>query len=242
MKKILYFLTCIIIVNVACGTSNVTPAVDSNTLQTAIVNTAIAALNLTQTASVPTNTLAPTNTPEPINTPIPSATPNLNLVSAGTYLVGVDIQPGFYKGVTGGDILDSCYWARLSDLSGSVSGILANDNSIGQFYVEIKQTDYAFETGCRMERLENLPEPISEFPTKIAPGTYLVGREIQPGIYKGQAGSDILESCYWVRLSNVAGEFDAILANDNAVGQYYVQVSQSDFAVTTACELEWVSN
>jgi len=51
-----------------------------------------------------------------------------------------------------------------------------------------------------------------------------------------------MESCYWGRLSNVAGGLDSILANDNAVGQFYVQVAGSDFALKTGCELERVGN
>jgi hypothetical protein len=71
---------------------------------------------------------------------------------------------------------------------------------------------------------------------------YIVGRDIQAGTYKGQAGTDITTSCYWGRLSNVAGGFDSILANDNAVGQFYVQVAGSDFALKTGCELERVGD
>jgi hypothetical protein len=71
---------------------------------------------------------------------------------------------------------------------------------------------------------------------------YLVGRDIQPGTYKGEAGADFADSCYWARLSNVAGELDGILANDNATGQFYVQVAASDFALSTGCQLERVGD
>jgi tetratricopeptide (TPR) repeat protein len=75
----------------------------------------------------------------------------------------------------------------------------------------------------------------------IRPGTYIVGKDIQPGTYKGQAGSDIMNSCYWARLSNVSGD-DDIIANDNATGQFYVQIKSSDFALQTRCELERIGN
>jgi hypothetical protein len=42
----------------------------------------------------------------------------------------------------------------------------------------------------------------------------------------------------WARLSDVRGEISSIIANDNAIGQYYVQVTPSDFALETACDLE----
>ncbi len=251
MKKILYALTCTIIITVACGTSStpISPAFDPNIMQTVIAGTALAAQNQTQIVGVstetpmPMNSPLPTSSPIPTNPPIPTVPPNQNLIKPGTYLVGTDIQVGIYKGRVGAGIFDTCYWQRLKDLSGQLEGILANDNGIGQYYVEIRQGDYAFMTACEIERLDSLPEPIAEFPVKILPGTYLVGREIKAGTYKGQqVGNDIMSSCYWARLSNVAGEFDAIIANENAVGQFYLQVAASDFALTTACELERVGD
>lgn len=213
------------------------------------------ALERTAEASRPTATLRPTNTPKPTNTPRatntprptntplpPTATPDPNLVRPGTYIIGTDIQPGIYRGQAGYDLFASCYWARLKDLSGSLDAVLASDNSIGQFYVGIKESDYAFETKCELRFLPSLPEPPAEFPQRIMPGTYLVGIDIQPGTYKGQAGTEITESCYWARLRNVSGELGAIIANDNATGQFYVQVRPSDFALMTKCELERVGD
>lgn len=73
----------------------------------------------------------------------------------GTYIVGKDIQPGTYQGQAGDDILGSCYWARLSGLDGELGSILANTNAIGQFYVKVKATDYAFQTACTLERVDD---------------------------------------------------------------------------------------
>lgn len=188
---------------------------------------------------LPTNT----STPKPTNTPLPpTSTPDPNFIKQGAYLVGIDIQPGIYRGEVGTDFMDSCYWNRLKDLSGSLDAIIANDNSIGQFYVQISESDYAFETACDMYRLDPLPQPPDVFPTTIDPGMYLVGIDIQSGTYKGQAGEGIMDSCYWARLSNVAGGMDGILANANANGQFYVEVRASDFALATACELERVGD
>lgn len=186
-------------------------------------------------------TVAPTNTPVPTSTPLPTETPDPNLVNPGTYLVNADIQPGIYKGGAGSGLFTSCYWERLKDLTGSFDAILANDNATGQFYVEVKNTDYALKTDCELLRLDPIPEHTGEFPKVITTGTYLVGYDIQSGTYKGQAGSDFSSSCYWERLGSVAGGFDSILANDNATGQFYVQVLPSDFALKTGCDLEWVS-
>jgi hypothetical protein len=77
--------------------------------------------------------------------PVPATTS----FGEGTWLVNVDIAPGTYRTQVDGDgIWDSCYWARLSDLSGELDAILANENVSGQGLVTIEPTDVAFETGC----------------------------------------------------------------------------------------------
>lgn len=184
---------------------------------------------------LPTETTLPA-TAEPA-TVAPTAVPATQVFAPGTYLVGTDIQPGIYRGEAGEGIFESCYWARLSDLSGSFDAIVANDNAIGQFYIEVKASDAALEIECELVALDSLPAPQGDLPQTIEPGMYLVGRDILPGTYRGEAGSDILESCYWARLNDVSGETDAILANDNAVGQYFVEVAPSDFALKTECQL-----
>jgi hypothetical protein len=40
----------------------------------------------------------------------------------------------------------------------------------------------------------------------------------------------------------VSGGFDAIIANDNTDGQFYIQVNESDFALSTSCEVELVGD
>ena len=197
--------------------------------------------------TVPTETAIPepTSTPTPkppTNTPTPkppTATPVLGLFGPGTYLVGDDIQPGIYWGMGGEGIIGSCYWARLSNLSGEFDALIANENSVGQFYIEIKDTDEAFETACEIIQLEYAPVPETES-FYDQPWNVLVGRDIQPGRYRGKAGADIMDSCYWARLRNVTGEFDSLIANDNATGQFFIQVGEGDFALHTGCELELV--
>jgi len=182
------------------------------------------------------------STTVPTVPPQPTETVNPNLLSAGTYIVGSDIQPGLYIGQAGIGLFDSCYWERLSDLSGEFSAILANDNSEGQFYIEVRDTDFALEVSCNVLYLETVPVPALEFPLEIGVGTYLVGIDIQPGTYRGEAGADITESCYWERLKHLSGDLSAIIANDNAQGQFYVQISSSDYAFSTHCDLSRVGD
>jgi hypothetical protein len=212
----------IFLLTLACGTSStVAPTADSE-------------IGKVESVQVETKAV-PTEIP-----PVPTNTINPNLIEPGTYIVGTDIKPGYYYGLAGIDFGDSCYWERLKDLSGNLDSILANNNASGQFYIEVLESDSALKTDCQLTYLSSLPEPVTEFPQNIKPGIYLVGIEIQPGKYKGQAGTDITESCYWERLKDLKGSLNSILANDNAQGQYYVQVSPNDFALNTGCDLEWV--
>ena len=187
-------------------------------------------------APVPTQE-EPTEVPV-ADTPAPTAIPEVGgLVKGGTHLVGTDIQPGIYVGMAGYEFGEWCYWARLSNLTGS-DDILANDNAKGLFYVEVLPGDKALETACELVPIEQVPAR-NEFLTLLSPGTYLVGRDIEPGVYRGEAGHEFGEWCYWARLQNVNGD-DDILANDNAEGQFFVEVLPTDFALNVGCEVEKV--
>jgi hypothetical protein len=61
----------------------------------------------------------------------------------GTYQVGVHIEPGTYR--ADGDI--QCYWARLSNFSQEIEGIITNGNNPA--IIEISAADAGFTTfGC----------------------------------------------------------------------------------------------
>ena len=167
---------------------------------------------------------------------LPRPTPDSS-VGPGTLRVGEDIAPGIYAGRAGTDILNSCYWARLEGVSGDLDDIIANRNAIGQFYVEVLETDAYLEIDCKATPLADWTVPNPRL-VNLGPGMYIVGRDIDAGTYQGEAGEDILDSCYWARLNGVTGTVDDILANNNANGPFYVEVETSDFALTTDCELQ----
>ena len=189
--------------------------------------------------SPPSNAKTSTPRPTAIDTSTPTPSPKLGF-GPGTFQVNIDIQPGIYVGKAGTGLLDSCYWERLSGVSGEFSDLIANGNAIGQFYIEVLSTDKYFKIGCDITPLNEWAEPTGTL-SEIGPGMYLVGREIVPGTYRGEAGTGVLDSCYWERLSGVSGEFSDIIANDNAIGSYFVSIEDSDFALYTSCELELVA-
>ena len=183
---------------------------------------------------LPTETpVEPTATSFPASTPKPTETPSIR---PGTYAVGQDIDPGTYVGIAGTGVLDTCYWARLQGVSGALDDILANDNAMGQFYIEVLEGDGYLETRCQITSLAAWPEP-SELPESLQPGTYMVGRDIAAGTYRGEAGEEVLDTCYWARLQGVSGALDDILANDNAMGQFYIEVLEGDGYLETRCQI-----
>ena len=121
----------------------------------------------------PTPTLYPTATPQPqaskVGDTVPTATlepttmPEVGF-GPGTYRVRSDIQPGTYAGKAGTNILDSCYWARLSGVSGASSDIIANDIAKGQFYVEVMDTDKYSKSAATSSHLMHRPFQTRRYP------------------------------------------------------------------------------
>jgi hypothetical protein len=72
-------------------------------------------------------------------------------------------------------------------------------------------------------------EAVPSEPHGFGDGTYRVGTDIQPGRYR----SDGTNGCYWERLSDLTGDFESILANDNPRGQAYVEILPTDVAFST---------
>ena len=214
----------------ACGSESSPTAATATSAPTAT--------SLPSDTPVPTDTPAPTTaTPEPTDTQAPTATPTPKVgFSTGTYAVGREIKPGLYVGIAGEGVLDSCYWGRLKDVSGSSDEIIANANAVGQFYIEVLGSDRYLETSCEIIPITAWSAP-SELIANLEPGTYLVGQDISAGTYQGQAGEGVLDSCYRERLSGLTGEFRHIIANDNAKGSFYVKVLPSGHALTTSCAL-----
>ena len=151
------------------------------------------------------------------------------------YQVGNDIQPGVYVGLADTDAFGSCYWARLSGASGDFSELISNENAIGQFYVEIKPDDKYFKVDCEITPLNDWPTP--EPKTSLGPGMYQVGNDIQPGVYAGLADTDAFGSCYWARLSGASGDFSELISNENAIGQFYVEIKPDDRYYKVDCEI-----
>lgn len=84
-------------------------------------------------------------------------------------------------------------------------------------------------------------EPESVGPaTTITGGVYEVGVDVQPGQYKtpGPPEDDLVGSCYWARLKDDSGSFDALIANGNLEGPGSVTIKAGEFFEATG-ECTW---
>jgi hypothetical protein len=166
------------------------------------------------------------------------AAPKSSFRGSGTFKVGSQVQPGVY--VSAAKPSQSCYWARLSDTSGSFDSIIANEFSRGQQVVEILDTDAAIKvTRCQTFRKLGKLKALSQVPTD---GTYVVGSQLAPGLYV--ANGKLNQSCYWARLSDFQGNVEGIIANENGKGQQIVEILATDvgFEVSRCANFKLVTS
>ena len=151
------------------------------------------------------------------------SSPNARFGS-GTWLVGSEIEAGRYFTNPG----DGCYWERLSGLGDTLGDIIANEFiafDSPQEIVDIAQSDLAFSTNADCGIWDQ--SPVSPPPSgTIPPGTWLVGGQVQPGIYEAEAE----DGCYWERLSRFGGRIDDILDNDfvSGGGRQLIEIEPGD--------------
>jgi hypothetical protein len=205
------FLLCLVIAALAVACN---PATDQ-------VEPAVSPTDLEDESSQPTETNAEG---ESSDTTSATATPFVGMFEPGLYAIGTvdgQLAPGIYFGTAP----QGCAWERLSGLEGTRSEVIVSAGPLRQFYVEILETDAAFRLKwCSMSRIDDVPAP-ADITLPIWSGVYLVGRDIQPGLYQGQG-----ERCYWERLSGLAWTYEDIIDNDRSDGQFYVDIQQSDLA------------
>lgn len=138
----------------------------------------------------------------------------------GTYQVGTDIQPGTYRTREGSP---GCYYERLSGFSGEFDDILANGNTDAPAVITIKPTDAGFTSqGCGTWTKDL--SAITESKISFGEGAYIVGTDIEAGTYRNSGSS----GCYYERLSEFTGDFDAIIANGNTNASAVVTIAPTD--------------
>ncbi len=151
---------------------------------------------------------------------VPANAPGYPSFSDGTHIVGQDVSPGTYRTRVGSP---GCYYARLAGFSGTLGDIIANANIDAPAVVTILPTDKGFVSKNCGIWTEDL-SAITTSGTPIGDGNYIVGTDIQPGIYRnsGQQG------CYYARLSGFGGVNGETIANAIADSSAIVTISPTD--------------
>lgn len=117
----------------------------------------------------------------------------------GTWLVGIDIEPGRYFASSPSE---SCDWYRLQSFGGEHTDGHFTPDGAGWFpIVDIDAADVGFENfGCGTWTKEAPAAPVAR--GTFGDGAWRVGIDIEPGRYFAAAPS---KNCYWARLDDFGG-------------------------------------
>ena len=167
-----------------------------------------------------------------------------NTLTGGTHRVGVDMEPGLYRGVIPTtESYSSCSWERWR-LNGALKYRVESDIHLAdgyQFYVRALDSDYELVSTCSLTRVTDFTRPPeAELPDTIEPGMYLVGVEVKPGLYNGVVPTEGHTSCSWSRLSDFTGSYGETIDSDiyfNDGFNFSLAISSNDYGFETSCQL-----
>ena len=143
---------------------------------------------------------------------------------AGTYEVGVDIEPGYYLASSDGG---RCFWFTLEDFSyDSEDSRLLNVWRLGNPVAKISDGMAGFYS-ARCGRWSKLPDAGSDAPaTEFGDGSYLVGVHVQPGSYTSTSVDG--GSCTWMRTAPFTPESGDVTGGYTSEGNQIVTILDSD--------------
>jgi hypothetical protein len=151
----------------------------------------------------------------------------------GQYRIPVDIPAGRYYS----DPVDGCHFQRVRTFGGSPSEIIVDATlnfDAGQWVLDLLATDGGFTTDANCGSWFTTPR--SGAISSITPGMWVVGTQLAPGTYRAENSG---AGCYWQRVSNFTGGFDAIIVNHtaNGPGAQLVTIAATDagFSSTAQC-------
>ena len=147
--------------------------------------------------------------------------------SNGSYLVGIDIEPGTYYAVPrrGG----GCHWSRVNDFTGDRADIIASGTSQDRWIVTIEESDVGFVTqGCGTWRNLKIALPIGPY-ASFDDGVYRIGADIVPGNYvaivptQEYIDGEPVPKCKWSIVSDFEHTGTNIIAS--GIGKGRIEVS-----------------
>ena len=146
----------------------------------------------------------------------------------GSYRVPSQVPAGLYRSSAPAN--DMCYWERVSDFTGSLDSILANDleSDMSPVYAQVQPGDAGFNTdGCGTWTEARSNDPVRYL--TLDNGQYRVGYDMRPGRYQATGGAD----CYWETVSDFSGAGGSIIANDFGARGPIVDVPSGTAGFTT---------
>ena len=118
-------------------------------------------------------------------------------------------------------------------LASLVGGIAAPDKEVGL------QDESSVTEAPKPKPYSPTTSPTTATPTvkgkKFFDGIWIVGRDIEPGLYQTQTAG-----CYWARLSGLSGSRDDVVENGTTPGPSYVSISRTDYAFESRDCKEWL--
>ena len=166
-------------------------------------------------------TEAPTTTEQATTT---TTEPEIPTIESGTYIIGTEIKPGFYR-VAG-------YWALLDESFDIIENDGVYDNGLGLVRVPDTGAKYIEISGqaVSLEDAFMLNPIVGEY----TEGTYLVNIDIEPGTYRVSKS----ENAYAARLGLLPnGEWD-IIDNELNDGNVLIRIDKTDIAFQYSGTLE----
>ena len=156
----------------------------------------------TAVAATPHPTRSPTPSPVPPTSPsptpvaTPAPTPHV-VFEDGTYLIPDQLAAGTYRTLA---YTTDCYWVRFSGFDSGLADWVASRVGSGYQVVTLDADDAGFDSESCGAWTDDLA-PVLESRTLFHAGTYIVGTDIEPGVYRASES----ENCYWARLSGLGG-------------------------------------
>lgn len=218
----------------ATVTVTVTPAPTTTTTNAATTTTAA-----NRTTSPPSVTRATPPAPPSLGTPAPDpisvVQSYFSSINAKNYteayrLIGRVASPSFESFVQGFTTTDHVV-LTVDGSSGSTVAVAFTafqTDSSQKRYVGTYTVSQGVITGANIHEITTGAgaAPTGGATSFAGTGTFLVGRDIQPGTYRAPAQA----GCYWERDKDTSGTLDSIIANDNADGPVVVTIAPTDAA------------
>ena len=172
---------------------------------------------------------------EPQATPVVEETVEDNVIKAGTYKVGSEIEAGTYLVTSDGGLFGS-YMELTKDSSGQFDSIISNENFDTHTFIEVKDGEYLKIDDSSMVLVDDTTK-ISHN-GKLEDGMYRVGIDIPAGEYKVIPVEGSTFGAYLEVTTNARHNFDGIVANESFENPTYITVKDGQYLTLSSCYIE----